>query len=107
MNYLTEAEERYAVYYNDYQKLREGINVYLPSLAYSNFSEKKKNASWKGLITSSNIISAKIEDELNKLRSVRFSESNSAIYSRERNNLVEKYTNLLNMVREEKAEALR
>ena len=107
MNYLTEAEEKYTGYYNDYQKLREEVNLYLPSLAYSNLSEKKKNASWRGLIKSSNVISVKIEEELNKLRSVRFSESDSAIYGRERNKLVEKYTDLLKMVREEKTEVLR
>src|SRR5436190_18781607 len=101
MNYLTEAEEKYTGYYNDYKKLREEVNLYLPSLAYSNLSEKKKNASWRGLIKSSNVISVKIEEELNKLRSVRFSESDSAIYGRERNKLVEKYTDLLKMVREE------
>lgn len=84
MNYLIEAGEKYTGYYNDYHKLREQVNIYSTSLAYSNLSERSKNASWRELIKSSNIISTKIEEELNRLKSFRFSESGSSVYNEER-----------------------
>src|SRR5579883_3295997 len=107
MNYsvIEWAKERYTEYDNDYQKLVQQINLHLFTLARTNFSEEKKKKVWRGLVEHAENISTKTEETLNKLNNVRFSE-NDFILQEERNSLMQRYSDLLNLLRQEKTTIL-
>lgn len=108
MNYsvIETAKQRYVEYNDDYQKLVSKINLHLFSLARTNFNEEEKNKVWRGLVEHTENIRTKAEETLDKLKNIRFSESD-VVLEEEKNYLVQKYHNLLNLLREEKATILR
>ncbi|CAG8638201.1 6162_t:CDS:1, partial [Ambispora gerdemannii] len=82
------------------------INLSLYSLAKTNLNEEEKKKVWEGLVEHTKNISDKSEEVLNKLDNIRFSESD-LILQEERNELLQKFDNLLSLLREEKSTILR
>lgn len=108
MNYsvIEWAKERYIEYDEDYQKLVNKINLQLFTLPRTNFSEEEKNKVWRGLLEHAGNINNKVEEVLNKLENIRFSEGDFVLQE-ERDKLVQKYNSLLNLLRDEKSTILR
>jgi len=108
MNFSTiqSAREELGRYENNYQELTKKINLLLFSLSRTNLNSEEKNRMWKGLSEYTRNLIAKVEKTLLDFENILFS-GDEEILVEEKDNLSQKYKDLIGKLQKEKETILR